>query len=71
MLNVMGRYRLAHNLTYREMANQLGQRSPQAARNLCISPRLSRQSLERLAALENLEVEEFLHQYADETENKS
>lgn len=65
-LNVVGRYRLAHNLTYQEMADQLGQRSSQAARNLCISPRLSRRSLERLAALENLEVEELLHQYDEE-----
>lgn len=65
-LNVVGRYRLAHNLTYREMADRLGQHSSQAARNLCISPRLSRRSLERLAALENLEVEELLRRYDEE-----
>lgn len=65
-LNVVGRYRLAHNLTYQEMADQLGQSSSQAARNLCISPRLSRRSLERLAAVENLEVEELLRRYDEE-----
>lgn len=65
-LNVVGRYRLAHNLTYLELADRLGQHSSQAARNLCISPRLSRRSLERLAALENLEVEELLRRYDEE-----
>ena len=64
-LNVVGRYRLAHNLTYVELADLLGQGSPQAARNLCISPQPSLRTLEKLAALEGIGVEEFLRRYAD------
>lgn len=70
-INVVGRYRLARNLTYRELANQLGQGSPQAARNLCVSRRPSRRSLEKLAALEGLGVEEFLRRYGEEENENS
>lgn len=62
-LNVIGQYRLAHNLTYLELATRLGQASRQAARSLCISPHPSPRFLERLAGLEDLKVEEFLCRY--------
>lgn len=70
-LNVVGRYRLAHNLTYVELADLLGQNSSQAARNLCISPRPSRQTLEKLAALEGIGVEELLRRYPDQAEKST
>lgn len=70
-LNVVGRYRLARNLTYVELADLLGQGSPQAAYNLCTSPQPSRRTLEKLAALEGLEVEEFLRRYGEEENENS
>lgn len=70
-LNVVGRYRLAHNLTYVELADLLGQGSPQAARNLCISPQPSWRTLEKLAALEGIGVEEFLRRYGEEENENS
>lgn len=63
-LNAVGRYRLAHNLTYRELADRLGVTSRQSAQALCVSPRPSLRFLERLAALENMTVEEFLCHYS-------
>lgn len=63
-LNAVGRYRLAHNLTYRELADRLEVTFRQSAQALCVSLHPSPRFLERLAALENMTVEEFLCHYS-------
>lgn len=59
----LGRYRVAHNLTYEELAARLGVRSKQHAKILCEMEAPPQKNLRKLAEYEQLTAEELLQQY--------
>lgn len=63
--NLLGRYRVAHNLTYQELAARLGQSSKQHAQIVCNYPQPPQRTLIRLAEHEGITVDEFVRRYME------
>lgn len=62
--NVVAVYCKRKNLTFQELADQLGVTSRERARQICRAPEVSKKHISKLAEIEGLSLEEFNVKYA-------